>query len=100
SKTSGFFSAIGVPNIVDGYDLDGTPRPEFPGGQSAAFIGPAGVGAMFDPSYSSFVQDSYDAVAGLDLLTGGAYYDESWTVLSLLMMTGNFLDYTQITPAE
>jgi hypothetical protein len=28
------------------------------------------------------------------LLVGGTYYDESWTVLSLLMMTGNFIDYT------
>jgi hypothetical protein len=28
------------------------------------------------------------------LLVGGTYYDESWTVLSLLMMTANFLDYT------
>ena len=24
---------------------------------------------------------------------------ESWAVMSLLMMTGNFLDYTQISPA-
>ena len=26
---------------------------------------------------------------------GGAYYDESWAVMSLLMMTGNMLDYTR-----
>jgi hypothetical protein len=32
------------------------------------------------------------------LLTGGAYYDESWTVLSLLLLTGNFLDYTVEEP--
>jgi hypothetical protein len=32
------------------------------------------------------------------LLIGGEYYDGSWTVLSLLMMTGNFLDYTQEQP--
>jgi len=100
AKTSGFFSTIGVPNIVDGYDLNGAPRPQYPDGQSAAFIGPAGVGAMYDATHAGFVQDAYDAVSGLDLLTGGAYYEESWTVLSLLVMTGNFLDYTQIEPAS
>ena len=32
------------------------------------------------------------------LMVGGAYYDESWTVLSLMMMTGNFLDLTAQQP--
>lgn len=100
AKTSGFFSEVGVANIVDGYDLDGTPRPQFSGGQSAAFIGPAAVGAMHSTSYQGFLDEAYTAVAGLDLLVGGAYYDESWTVISLLMMTGNFLDYTKIEPVS
>jgi endo-1,4-beta-D-glucanase Y len=99
-KTTGFFSGIGVPNIVDGYDLNGSARPQESGGQSAAFIGPAGVGAMHAASAQSFLDASYTAVAGLDLLVGGHYYEESWTVLSLLMMTGNFLDYTRIEPAQ
>ena len=34
------------------------------------------------------------------LMVGGAYYDESWAVMSLLMMTGNFLDYTATQPAH
>jgi hypothetical protein len=25
---------------------------------------------------------------------GGQYYDESWTMITMLMLTGNFLDYT------
>jgi hypothetical protein len=29
-------------------------------------------------------------------LVGGTYYEDSWMVLSLLMMTGNFLDYTTL----
>ncbi len=95
--TSGFFSGIGVANMTDGYELNGSPRPQF-GGLSAAFVGPAGVGAMSDPAHQQFVDDAYDALKGLDLLVGGAYYDESWTVLALLMMTGNFLDYTAIDP--
>jgi len=98
AKTSQFFAGIGAKQIVDGYNLDGTPRPEFQGGQSAAFVGPAAVGAMSNASYSAFVQDGYDGVKGMNLLVGGTYYDESWTVLSLLMMSGNFLDYTAISP--
>ena len=96
AKVSGFFNGVGASKIVDGYGLDGTPQPIFAvdGGQSAAFVGPAGVGAMSVPAYQSFVDQTYAAVATRKLLVGGTYYDESWTVLSLLMMTGNFLDYT------
>jgi endo-1,4-beta-D-glucanase Y len=94
AKTSTFFSSIGAKNIVDGYDLDGSPRAEFPGLRSAAFIGPAAVGAMSNASYLSFVDEAYADVATNQLLTGGVYYETSWTVLSLLMLTGNFLDYT------
>jgi hypothetical protein len=68
-------------------------------GQSAAFIGPAAVGAMNSASNQAFLNAAYTLVKGDNLFVGGAYYEESWTVMSLLMMTGNFLDYTQITPA-
>jgi len=97
SKTSTFFSGIGVANIVDGYNLDGTPAPAEGDHRSAAFIGPAGVGAMTSSTYQSFVNDAYAAlltVASGKLIAGGTYYDESWAVMSLLMMTGNFIDYT------
>jgi hypothetical protein len=97
--TSSFFSAIGAKNIVDGYALDGTPQPQHAadGGallQSAAFVGPAGVGAMGSASTQSFVDNAYSDVATLKLLVGGTYYEDSWAAMSLLMMTGNFLDYT------
>jgi endo-1,4-beta-D-glucanase Y len=98
SKTSQFFSGIGAKNIVDGYQLNGTPEPQSTSGQSAAFVGPAAVGAMSFASYLGFIQDAYDAVATQNLLVGGKYYDESWTVLSLLMLTGNFVDYTAVQP--
>ena len=98
AKTSQFFAGIGAKQIVDGYDLNGTPRPQYQGGQSAAFVGPAAVGAMSNASFMPFIQDGYDGVATMKLLVGGDYYDESWTVLSLLMMSGNFLDYTAISP--
>jgi endo-1,4-beta-D-glucanase Y len=93
AKTASFFGRIGAYNIVDGYSLAGAPQPANKG-QSAAFVGPAGVGAMGDPAYQAFVDDSYRDVATLNLLVGGAYYELSWTAMSLLMMTGNFLDYT------
>jgi endo-1,4-beta-D-glucanase Y len=98
AKTSQFFSNIGAANIVDGYHLNGDENPQFPdeyGGLSAAFIGPAGVGAMHSSSYQGFVDDVYNMVRQNNMWCGGQYYDESWTVLSLLMLTGNFLDYTQ-----
>jgi hypothetical protein len=97
TKTSNFFSQLGgAGKIVDGYKLDGTPQPQFSanGSQSAAFVGPAAVGAMSAATYQTFLDQAYAAVASRQLLVGGTYYDDSWTVLSLLMMTGNFLDYT------
>lgn len=100
TKTTAFFANIGAANIVDGYELDGTPRPEFGNGQSAAFVGPASVGGMYSAEQTAFVQDGYNQVKQLDLVVGGEYYDLSWTVISLLMMTGNFLDYTLVEPVQ
>ncbi|MES1209141.1 MAG: glycosyl hydrolase family 8, partial [Pseudomonadota bacterium] len=101
--TSTFFSEIGAASIVDGYNLDGTVNMgahPVSQGQSAAFLGPIGVGAMSSASYQTLLDGTYKLLKGNNLLVGGAYYDESWTVMSLLMMTGNFLDYTQLTPAK
>jgi endo-1,4-beta-D-glucanase Y len=99
--TSAFFSAIGVTAIVDGYQLNGTPAPQLPtltlfqnsGTQSAAFVGPAGVGGMVSRTYQSYIDNTYADLVGSKLLVGGTYYDESWTVMSLLMLSDNFLDY-------
>jgi hypothetical protein len=107
-KTSSFFSGIGAANIVDGYDLNGMRHGQFFTGtgaptlsqQSASFLGPAGVGAMVSATYQTFLNESYTRVATGQLKVGGAYYDESWATMSLLMMTGNFLDYTSIQPAH
>ncbi len=94
AKTSSFFGGIGAANIADGYNLDGTATPQHAGQRSAAFIGPAGVGAMTSATYQTLVDQSYATIAPGTALAGGAYYEESWTVMSLLMMTGNFLNYT------
>ena len=94
--TSSFFGGIGAANIADTYAIDGTPKPQHPGAHSAAFVGPAGVGAMSSTAYQSLVDGAYSGVGTLTYLVGGTYYEDSWTVMSLLMMTGNFLDYTSL----
>ena len=93
--TSAFFGAVGASKLADGYAIAGTPMPQHPGGHSAAFVGPAGVGAMNSPANASFIDDAYAGVATRTYLVGGTYYEDSWTAMSLLMMTGNFLDYTK-----
>ena len=106
TKTSNFFSGIGAANIVDGYELTGAKKVQFSPAtgaptiaqQSASFLGPAGVGAMVCQPYQTFINESYTRVATMQANVGGAYYDESWAVMSLLMMTGNMLNYTAETP--
>jgi endo-1,4-beta-D-glucanase Y len=93
ARVSGFFAAIGAENLVDGYSLDGRPAPDprsppqNPG--SAVFVGAAAVGAMHDPAYQAFVDAAYARVRTGKLLTRSRYYNHCWTVLSLLMLTGN-----------
>lgn len=98
-KINAFHASQGAANIVDGYNLDGTPRPQFapagsPDMQSAAFVGPAGVGAMATASHSRLRDDAYTLVATRRLIAGSHYYNKSWTVLSLVMMAGLMDDWT------
>ena len=95
-KISGFYQTKGAKNILDGYNLDGTEHPGSAsvGNQSAAFVGPAGVGAMASADFATLRDEAYADVATLSLLAGSTYYNESWTVLSLIMMTGLMDDLT------
>lgn len=104
-KITSFYESIGLENLIDGYDLDGTPRPEFSenGSRAAAFVGPAGVGAMHDPAHQAFVDGAYEDLYTPDRLivgdadydnAGSIYYNTSWRVLSLLMLDGTFRDFT------
>jgi hypothetical protein len=93
-KINDFYSQVGAANIVDGYNLDGT---VFSGANLhlAAFVGPAGVGAMAALPFSVLRDQSYSAIVTPPGLLGGSqYYNESWTVLSLIMMTGVMDDLT------
>jgi endo-1,4-beta-D-glucanase Y len=93
AKISSFYAGVGVTKITNGYNLNGTPHPEKDYGalQAASFVGPAAVGAMSDAQYQQFIDDAYAGVATLKLSAGTIYYQKSWTALSLLMLTGNFV---------
>ncbi len=93
-KISGFYAGVGASNIVDGYDLNGNPHPQFVttgGPRAASFNGAAGVGAMATgATHATLRNESYAGVATLMQLAGSTYYQESWTGLTLQMMTGLF----------
>lgn len=96
-KISAFYQMKGAYNLVDGYNLDGSEHPGAAsvGNQAAAFVGPAAVGAMSSPDFAMLRDQGYADVATDMLFAGSQYYQESWTVLSLIMMTGMMDDLTQ-----
>jgi endo-1,4-beta-D-glucanase Y len=93
-KISRFFAEAGAANVIDGYDLNGRPHPDERtqdhGDGSAVFVGCAATGAMCDPRFVEFLNAAYERVQTGRLLARSRYYNHSWTVLSLLMLTGNF----------
>jgi len=93
SKIAGFYSSVGVANIVDGYALDGTAKPDraVNGLQAASFVGPAGVAFSSSTNYDSELNDAYARVASQNLTAGTIYYQKSWTALALLMLAGDFV---------
>jgi endo-1,4-beta-D-glucanase Y len=96
-KISNFFQGVGADMIVDGYELNGTARGEHQlPTQSALFVGAAGVGAMSDATRSPFVNATYQLLATKEMLPVSYYYNLSWQVFALLMMTGNLYDYTLV----
>lgn len=95
-KISSFYSTVGAAGMVDGYDLNGTAHAQsvMSGGpRAASFVGPAGVAAMATgATFSKLRDDAYVRTATLNDLAGSTYYQESWTALSLQMMTGVLRD--------
>jgi endo-1,4-beta-D-glucanase Y len=77
--------------IKPGYLLDGTPIPpaEY---WTTIFAATVGVAAMTVPTQQQWLNDIYDAVRA----THEGYYQDSVTLLCLLVMTGNFWDPTTI----
>lgn len=72
-------------NIHAGYELNGSPLPDrayF----STFFVAPMGVAAMNDPAQQTWLNAIYDAIYN----THQDYYEDSVTLLCLLILTGNF----------
>jgi endo-1,4-beta-D-glucanase Y len=90
AKVAAFFNNIGPNNITDGYNIDGS----MPGTNVAsAFEGPAGTSAMpSGATYASFIQQIY-VRTGVVARTGSSssynYYNGSWALMTLMLMTGN-----------
>jgi endo-1,4-beta-D-glucanase Y len=79
-------SAEGDPmKIRAGYELNGEPLPDsdyF----TTFFVAPMGVAAMNDPAQQEWLNKIYDSVYA----THNDYYEDSVTLLCLLVMSGNF----------
>lgn len=72
-----------------GYRLDGTPIET---GFTTFFAAPFAVAAMLDPTAQSFLNAGWEAVAtGVE-----GYYEDSVTLLCLIVMSGNFWDPVQL----
>jgi len=99
AKTSAFFAAIGAESIGDGYHLDGRPCPDRktaqPNDGSAVFVGCAAAGAMHSVEYQAFVDAAYARIRTGKLLARSRYYNRCWTLLSLLMLTGNLVEFPE-----
>ena len=87
-KVGPFFQGIGAANIGDGYSLTGmvlSPN------KNMAFIGPAGVAGM--AGFPMLLNDAF--TFGAMNLGDKQYYPQSLKIVTMLMMSGNFLDYTK-----
>jgi endo-1,4-beta-D-glucanase Y len=86
-------TAGGLPaNIKAGYQLDGTPLPSS-NYFTTFFAAPLGVAAMTKPDQQAWLNAIYDAVYNRH----EDYYEDSVTLLCLLVMTGNYWDPTSLS---
>jgi len=88
-KIGTFFAGIGVANIVDGYNVNGT---KTGGNKNSTFIGPAGAAGMAS-NQAQLVADAYTRVSTDAKATGTNYYDRSWALFTVMLMTGNFVNF-------
>ena len=92
-----FFAGVGVDNLVDGYDTAGNPTGA--NHDVMAFLGPAAAGTLVDPAPSPFRDAAWARLLKLARDTPPPsfnYYQSSVGLLSLLTLTGNFIDLTQL----
>ena len=95
-KIGGFFNgSMGVSgnaaNIVDGYSSTGTKTGSSP---NMAFIGPVGVAGM--AGYPMLLDSAFNFGVSNPGNGNSYYFPQSLRVVTMLMMSGNFLDYTKL----
>jgi len=91
TKIGAFFGGKGAANIVDGYAVgSGNPTGNT---KNMAFIGPAGIAGM--PT-SLNLQTLLDGAFMFGVsTTSNDYYKDSLRVITMLFMSGNFVDFTR-----
>jgi endo-1,4-beta-D-glucanase Y len=88
SKPTNFFNNIGAVNIVDGYNLNGTPIGGF---HSAAFVACAAAGTMTGTD-RQLAKTFYDECLATE---ANDYYGSTLRLLTLMYMTGNLQNLYQ-----
>jgi len=87
-KVGAFFNGVGANNIADGYTLSGTSKGS--GDKNMAFIGTAGAAAM--EGFPTLLDGAFNYGVSN---TANDYFKDTLRVLTMQMMSGNFLDYTK-----
>jgi endo-1,4-beta-D-glucanase Y len=86
TKITNFANSIGASNIVDGYNLDGTPRGQY---NNSAFVGGFAVGAMSNSQ--SIVNNFAQRLLSIEINSNdNQYFNLSLRCLYMLALTGNF----------
>jgi endo-1,4-beta-D-glucanase Y len=88
-KIGTFFAGIGAANIVDGYNVNGTATGA---NKNSTFVGPAGAAGMAS-GQAQLVADAYMRVAADAQAANESYYNRSWALFTVLLMTGNFVNF-------
>ncbi len=83
-----FFDGIGASNIGDGYNAAGS---QTSGNHNMAFIGTAGTAGM--AGWPNLLNGAF--TFGVNGAGDNAYFTNSLRVVTMLMMSGNLLDYSQ-----
>jgi endo-1,4-beta-D-glucanase Y len=89
-RIGAFFAGIGAANIVDGYSV--TTGMPFSGNKNSTFVGPAGAAGMAS-NQAQLVADAYTRVAADARAANVSYYNRSWALFTVLLMTGNFVNF-------
>jgi hypothetical protein len=88
-KAGAFFNGIGANNIGDGYSNSGQ---QTSGNRNMAVIGPAGTAGM--AGFPALLDGAFQF--GVGGAGDNAYYTNTLRVVSMLMMSGNLLDFSKI----